>query len=85
MSQHRHIGLEQQDVLHPREGQVLDHLHARFRWEPFESVIGPYYLQVVEDNGAANPFLGNSAVVGMQVPGGEPRVVVTKGLEFGTP
>lgn len=72
-----------QDRLHPREGQVLDHIHTRFRWAPFEDLIDQYYLQVVEDNGSADPFVGATNVIGMIVPGTDPRVVVAENLEFG--
>ncbi len=72
-----------QNPLHPREGQVLDHIHTRFRWAPFEGLIDHYYLQVAEDDGSANPFVNANIRIGMIVPGTDPRVTVTDGLEWG--
>ena len=75
-------GFAQQRV-HPPEGRELDHVHVRFRWQPLKGLLGNYFLQVVEDNGQPDPFTGNPAVVFQQVLGGDPRTVVTDGLEFG--
>ena len=72
-----------QNRVHPIEGQELDHIHTRFRWKPLENTIGSYFLQVVEDNGAPDPFAGNTPVVATLVPGSDPRIVITDGLEFG--
>ena len=72
-----------QHRVHPMEGQVLDHIHTRFRWKPIPNLIGQYFLQVVEDNGAPDPFANNTPVVNMQIPGTDPRIVVDHGLEFG--
>lgn len=75
--------VQAQNRVHPTEGQVLTHIHTRFRWKPIPNIIGKYFLQVVEDNGAPDPFTNNPAVVAMQIQGSDPRVVVKSGLEFG--
>ncbi len=72
-----------QEMVRPLEGQVLDHIHTRFRWKPIDGLIGRYFLQVVEDNGSQNPFQGTTPSVSMIVPGRDPRIVITDGLEFG--
>ena len=72
-----------QDAFQPRERQVLDHIHTRFRWRPFRSIIGQYYLQVAIDDGSQDPFKAANLVVGQFVTGNDPRTVVTEGLEFG--
>lgn len=67
----------------PAEGAELDRLHVGFRWEVFPAGPGDTLLEVVEDDGSANPFRGGSPVASVSVDRAEPRVVLHHGLEFG--
>ncbi len=66
----------------PRPGATLTRVHAQFRWEPIPQAVGDYELRVVEDDGSGNPFASGS-VQFHSAPAAEPRVNVTRGLEFG--
>jgi len=70
-------------VVLPPEGFVSNRLHLQFRWAPSAPLIGDYRLQIVEDDGSADPFEGGFPVRTHRVDGAEPRTVVTSGLEFG--
>ncbi|NOS99839.1 MAG: hypothetical protein HOP29_04360 [Phycisphaerales bacterium] len=76
-------------VILPPDGAALNYTHVPFRWEPLGFSFLPgggaaYQLQVVEDNGMADPFAGQpSAVFLANVDAHEPRIVVRQGLEFG--
>lgn len=75
--------LAQEAVIRPAEGESLNRIHTRFRWEPMENLISDYILIVVEDDGEPDPFLDGSIVHFQQVAADEPRTLVTDGLEFG--
>ena len=73
----------QEAIILPPEGARLNRLHLRFRWEPFPQLVGDYTLEIVEDDGSAAPFDSGLPVNELYVGGGEPRTVVTSGLDFG--
>ncbi len=75
----------QVEVVLPRPGTTLNRVHAQFRWPAFPALVSDYELQVVEDDGSANPFVGGFPIRFHDVPAAEPRTVVESGLEFGKP
>jgi len=76
-------GAHAEHVILPGEGALLNRLHIQFRWEPIPNAVGNYRLQIVEDDGSANPFVGGFDPITRRVAVAEPRRIVTSGLEFG--
>jgi hypothetical protein len=71
------------EVVLPAEGAELNRTHMRFRWPAFTSPPAEYSLWIVEDDGGLDPFTSGLPLMELPVAGGEPRTVVTEGLEFG--
>ena len=72
-----------QNIILPPENTELNRTHTQFRWEEFGGLRSDYTLEIVEDDGSANPFSGGFPVTTISVDRAEPRTVVTSGLEFG--
>ena len=76
----------QVEVILPRPGSTLNRIHAQFRWPAVAGSVIEYELQLVEDDGSFNPFVNGFPVDYFDhLPAAEPRVLVTRGLQFGKP
>jgi hypothetical protein len=71
-------------VVRPRDHQQISYTHVRFWWPAPDERPLLYELQIVRDDGTADPFADPSTdVLTFVVPADEPRFEVTSGLEFG--
>ena len=70
-------------VILPEPDAKLTRIHSRFRWEPFENIVGNYLLRIVEDNGNAFPFMNGLPVMTHVVDASQPYAIIKDGLEFG--
>jgi hypothetical protein len=66
-------------VLLPPEGVVLNRIHVQFEWTPVGGAVS-YQLQVVEDDGNADPFANATPVVDATVAATVPRAPITSGF-----
>jgi hypothetical protein len=69
------------DVVRPAEGAVLNYLHVPFRW-PAVADVSSYELQIVVNDGSADPFADAPLAVHAIIDSDEPRTVVTSGLDW---
>ncbi len=74
-----------EEILVPAEGARITQTHTRFRWPAIPGVTGATVLEIVEDDGSLDPFVGGFPVHSQLVSSAEPRAVVKQGLSFGKP